>query len=78
MTAGLYVLYGPGKIFENPAVLTVYELHLVQSSHELFLTARKEIGIAYGAEQYLTVMAHQLRHLFNSLRLSRLVIRDLL
>jgi hypothetical protein len=69
VTAGPYVLNGMGKIFEYLAIPAAYELYLVQSSHELLLTAGEEISVALGAEQNLTVTAHQLRHLFYALRI---------
>jgi hypothetical protein len=69
VTAGLNVLYGPGKVFENAAVLAAYELYLVQGSHELLLAAWKEIRVTFGAEKYLAVAAHDLCHLFYALRL---------
>ena len=69
VTAGLYVLYGLGKIFEYLTVPAAYELNLVQSSYELSFAAWEEISIALGVEQYLAVAAHQLRHLFYALRL---------
>ena len=69
VTAGLNVLYGPGKVFEYAAVLAAYELYLVQGSHELLLAAGKEIRVTLGAEKYLAVAAHDLCHLFYALRL---------